>query len=144
MNFSQKATENYTKGYTCSEAVVRAAYECGLFKTDNIEEINKISSVFAGGMSSGCLCGAVAGAQIVLGLIFGRNDINHQTDFRKIAASYINEFKDIRKTTCCKALSAKYKFSSTERKENCTNIVEDAAKVLEKIYLENKVEHVNI
>ena len=56
------------EGYSCSESIAKAAVEIGLAK----EEIISIATSFSGGMGSGCLCGAVAGAQMIIGLMHGK------------------------------------------------------------------------
>ncbi|HBH18011.1 MAG TPA: hypothetical protein DDX14_03570, partial [Cyanobacteria bacterium UBA9579] len=76
-NFKENAVNLFQQGYSCSESVVRAAYQSGLIdKNIDIESLNKVASVFSGGMGNGCLCGAVAGAQMIIGVILGREDIN--------------------------------------------------------------------
>lgn len=59
----KKATEYFMQGYSCSESIVKAAIEKGLVN----ENILPLASPFSGGLSSGCLCGAVAGMQLVFG-----------------------------------------------------------------------------
>lgn len=128
-----KSAELFLQGYSCSEAIVRAAYECSMIdpKTD-INLLNKIASPFSGGMSSGCLCGAVVGAQMILGVLLGREDLNESPQIVKNSAKeLIENFKSKRKVTCCKALSAGYDFHSPERRQNCVNIVKDVAEILE-------------
>ncbi len=131
--FSKLAREYYQNGFSCSEAVVKAAYDSGIYKSGNLEEIHKIASMFSGGMSSGCLCGAAAGSQIVLGCIFGREISENNTLNREIAVEFVNKFKEKRKTTCCRVLSAPYKNNPIERKKNCASIVEESAQILENI-----------
>ena len=129
--FTELAKKYYESGCSCSESVIKSAYDAGIFKTDNIDEVHKIASMFSGGMSSGCLCGAVAGSQIVLGCLFGKSFSQHTRLNRVVAAELIEKFKEKRKVTCCKALSAPYKDNPVERRQNCISIVEDSAQILE-------------
>jgi C_GCAxxG_C_C family probable redox protein len=130
---SELAKKYYESGCSCSESIIKSAYDTGIFKTDNFDEVNRIASMFSGGMSSGCLCGAVAGAQIVLGCLFGKN-INDNTSLnRTVSAELIKKFKEKRKVTCCNALSAAYKENPVARRQNCISIVEDSAGMLENI-----------
>lgn len=125
-----KAKENYKKGYSCSESVVKSAIEMGLAD----EDLLSIATSFSGGMSSGCLCGAVAGAQIVLGHHFGKGNKKGNDELaRAKAKQFIDEFKTNHKATCCKALTAGLEFGSPERKENCTKLVEECAEILEEL-----------
>ena len=142
--FTELAKEYYTGGLSCSEAVIKAAHDIGLFKSDNIDEVYKIASMFSGGMSSGCLCGAVAGSQIVLGCLFGKNPSQHTRLNRVVAAELIEKFKEKRKVTCCKALSAPYKDNPTARRQNCISIVEDSAQILENLVKKYSKEEVKV
>lgn len=131
----EKAVNYYKQGFSCSESVVHAAIDAGLCD----KSLLSVATAFSGGMSSGCLCGAVAGAQMVLGANFGKmNQKNNEETARTKAKEFIDEFKSKRKATCCKVLSAGYDFSSPERKQNCTCIVEECAQILENI-VESKV-----
>lgn len=126
------AKEFYTQGYSCSEAVIKAAVLKGLVKDD----LMKVATAFSGGMSSGCLCGAVAASQMVLGAMYGRDDLNQtSSECRDMAKKFVDEFKAKNQLTCCRALSGKYAFASPERKANCTRIIGDAVGILEELIL---------
>ncbi len=121
-----KASEYYKQGNSCSESVVKAAVDKGLCD----KSLVSVASAFSGGMSSGCLCGAVAGAQMVLGNNYGRENLkNNEEVARQKAREFIEEFKKNRKATCCKVLTAG--LDPDQRKQNCTSLVEECAQILE-------------
>lgn len=125
-----KAKDFYAQGYSCSESILKAAAAEGHLP----EEMVKLATVFSGGMSSGCLCGAVAGAQLVISSNFGRCDVSeNSTDCKAKSKALVDAFKDKHKVTCCKALSGKFEFGSPERRQNCAMLVEDAAQILDEI-----------
>ena len=67
----EKAVDYYLNyGYSCAESVLKAASEGGLCP----KELLSCATAFSGGMASGCVCGAVAAAQIVNGYNFGREN----------------------------------------------------------------------
>jgi C_GCAxxG_C_C family probable redox protein len=134
-NVKEKAVDLFNQGYSCSESIVRAAYEANIIdRSTDIELITKMATPFSGGMSSGCLCGAVAGAQMVLGLIHGRVSLDSSpAEAKAIAKKFIDTFKEQRKATCCKALTAKYDFHSPERRQHCVGIVQEVAEILEEM-----------
>ena len=142
--FTELAKNHYESGLSCSEAVIKAAYDSGIYKTDNIDEVHRIASMFSGGMSSGCLCGAVAGSQIVLGCIFGRDTSGNSNAHKAIAGEFIQKFKEQRKATCCKVLTAPYKNNLSQRRQNCTDIVQESAQILENIVNKYSKEEVEI
>lgn len=126
----EKAVEYYKQGYSCSESIVQAAIDARLCD----ESLLSVATSFSGGMSSGCLCGAVAGAQMVIGANFGKQNSHQNPETARIKAKeFIEEFKKNHKATCCKILSAGFEFHSPERKQNCTALVQECAKILEDI-----------
>lgn len=131
----ENAVNYYKQGYSCSESVVQAAIDAGICD----KSLLAVSTSFSGGMSSGCLCGAVAGAQLVLGSNFGKgNKHGNEETARQKAKEFIETFKQNRKATCCKVLTAGLDFGSPERKQNCTKLVEECSAILEEM-VGNKV-----
>jgi len=142
--FTKLAKDYYESGLSCSEAVIKAAHDSGICPSSNIDEVYKIASMFSGGMSSGCLCVAVAGGQIVLGCILGKN-ITEQTNLNRIIAKeFIERFKERRKVTYCASLSAPYENNPAEKRQNCIRIVEEAAQILEKLVMNYSKEEISI
>ena len=121
---AQMAADNFlNKGYSCSESIVQAAIDLNMVP----KELLSVATSFSGGMGSGCLCGAIAGSQIVLGYLFGKNKTNTA---RALAREFIEEFKKTHKATCCRVLTAGLDFHSPERKKHCVNMVESCANIL--------------
>lgn len=124
----EKAVNYYKNGFSCSESVVCAAIDAGLCD----KSLLAVATPFSGGMASGCLCGAIAGAQIVLGTVYGKQDLNsNDNTARAKAKEFLDMFREKRKATCCRVLSSGFEFTSKERKENCTTLVEECATILE-------------
>lgn len=122
------AKNYYQQGFSCSESIVLAAVDNNLCD----KSILPVATAFSGGMGAGCLCGAVAGAQLVIGFNHGRfNQKNNKESARILSKELIDKFKEKRKTTCCRALTAKFDIGSIERKQNCTELVEECAEILE-------------
>lgn len=124
--FIQAAVNNFKNGFSCSESIAKAAVDLKLAD----ENLINIATSFSGGMSSGCLCGAVAGSQMIIGYLFGKNKTNTA---RALAKEFLDEFKNTHKAACCKVLTHNIEFGSPERKAHCTNIVANCAKILYKI-----------
>lgn len=119
----EKAIENFKSGYSCSESVVKAAIDEGLVPS----EFLSCATSFSGGMGSGCLCGAVAGSQIVIGYLHGKGKTEKA---RALAKEFIEKFKENHKATCCRVLTAGFDFHSPERKAHCVNMVSASAEIL--------------
>ncbi len=123
-----KATDYFMNGYSCSESIIKYAVDKGLCPA----ELLPCATTFSGGMSSGCLCGAVAAAQIVLGYNFGReNTKGNEVIARAKAKELVDEFKARNKVTCCKILSRG--LEGMERKHNCCKMVTDAQEIMDNL-----------
>lgn len=121
-----RAVQNFKSGFSCSESVVKAAIDEGLLPPEFLPS----ATSFSGGMGSGCLCGAIAGSQIVIGYLHGKGK---DEKARGMAKKFIEEFKKNHKGTCCRVLTAGFDFHSPERKAHCVNMVYDCSKILEEI-----------
>ena len=129
-----RAVEYFKNGYSCSESIIKAAADEGL--CDN--SLISVATSFSGGMSSGCLCGAVAASQIIAGFHFGRNNsFGNEVSAREKAAFIVEEFKKRNKLTCCRVLSAG--LTGVERKERCSKYVADCCEILEQVLNKAKV-----
>ena len=141
-DLSIKSKELFERGFSCSESVVRAAQELSYIDSAlDMGTLNKIASPFSGSMGgSGCVCGAVAGAQIVIGLVFGRTAPDEDpNNVKEISRDLAERFKDKRKAICCRVFTAKHK-DPVSRRQNCTEIVGDAAGILYNLIKENAPE----
>ena len=122
-----KAAEYFNNGYSCSESMIKWASEKGLVP----EELVSVATPFSGGMGSGCLCGAIAGAQMIIGYLYGKNNKNVNEELaRKKAKELIQKFTDTHKATCCRVLTRGLDMGSPERKAHCANMVEFCEKTV--------------
>ncbi len=131
-NFENLAVDYFKNGYSCSESIAQAAVDLGLTNKDLVS----VATSFSGGMSSGCLCGAVAGAQMIIGLLYGKYKNNTA---RAKAKEFYDKFTSVHKVTCCKVLTKDFKdFHSPERRNHCINMVEFCAKTLDEMLEKEK------
>ena len=128
------AVKYFMEGYSCSEAMVQAAADKGYIS----QEALAIATSFSGGMGVRCLCGAVAGSQMVIGAMFGKNNERDGKKARALAKEFNEKFAQKYKVNCCKVLSAGYDFHSPERKQHCSGMVSDCAVILEGIIEANQ------
>ena len=124
----EKALEYFMNGYSCSECIVKACIDAGICE----EALLPCATTFSGGMSSGCVCGSIAGAQIVLGSVFGRNNkYGNKISAREKAAEFVEEFKKRNKVTCCRVLCSG--LEGTAKKEHCAKFVLDSVEILSEL-----------
>ena len=122
-----KACEYFNNGYSCSESMIKWAIDEGLVS----EDILPLATSFSGGMGVGCLCGAVAGAQMIIGALFGReNKAGNENIARAKAKEFIQKFTAKYNATCCRVLTRGMEMSSPERKAHCVNMVDECEKLV--------------
>lgn len=126
----KEAVEVFTTGYMCSETVVyvlNKEYDLGM-----PDDIVAISTGFPYGFGNGGnVCGAVAGATMCLGKVFGRTT-KGDPKFQKcldLVREFNDKFTETFDTTICPELIKDYEFPDPDRKEHCINIVKKAIEV---------------
>lgn len=93
-----EAEQLYRSGkYHCAEAVLEVVRRH--FAADMPESIVSSVSGFGGGSSSGCICGAVSGGTVALGLVLA--DKKETTHLTKELHTW---FKEKYGVTCCKVI----------------------------------------
>ncbi|MDD2421362.1 MAG: C-GCAxxG-C-C family protein [Heliobacteriaceae bacterium] len=124
-----QAGDYFKNGANCAEAILLTFREAS--GTALPPEIMQIATGFGGGIGhAGCVCGALSGAIMVLGLYKGRTSLAGD---RNVAYELAQEFHDRFKTTfgatCCRQLN-KHAFSSPEHRRNCLKLVGNTARLL--------------
>lgn len=142
----EKAEGYFQRGeFFCSEAVVHTINE--FLGWPFHESITKMASGFPVGMGkAGCLCGAVSGGQMALGMAFGRNHGEAMKDTMFPIAAELHDFiKKEYKSTCCRVIVKDFEFGSPERKNHCVTITGLVARwVAEKLIDHNVINLENI
>ncbi|HOK62869.1 MAG TPA: C-GCAxxG-C-C family protein [Soehngenia sp.] len=129
--------------FFCSEAVVRAINN--LLGKPYEDNVVKMASGFPIGIGkSGCLCGAVSGGIMALGMVYGRNYGEKMDDSMFPIAAGLHDFiKDEYGSTCCRVMTRQWagdNFQSPERKKHCVEITGKVAEwIADKLIEDGKV-----
>ncbi|HWR05505.1 C-GCAxxG-C-C family (seleno)protein [Sporomusa sp.] len=137
-NLSAKelAEQNFKAGYNCAEAVARTFRD--MLNLNIPDEALKMASGFGGGLGhAGCMCGALSGATMVLGMLQGRasNDQNRGPVYSS-AQEFHNIFSEQFGAACCRVLNC-HEFGSPEQRQTCLKITSTTAELLSK-YIQGK------
>lgn len=119
------AEENFRGGYFCCEALMAAIRDN--FDLDVSEEVIAMASGMAVGAGrSGCMCGALNGGILALGMFFGRTEKTGPQDPKIVKCMALtNELHDWFKkaseknSVCCRVLTKEFDMSKGEHKEQC-------------------------
>lgn len=146
----QKGRQLFLEGYTCSQAVLLSFSDV----TGLDESVaGKLSSVFGGGMSGmRGVCGAVTGAFMAMGLIYGFErpvPLAQKTETYARARQIAEAFNQKHQSVLCKELLAALPQKLSEnpslrddayyKERPCVLFVEDAIAILEDYLNENPV-----
>lgn len=119
---SKDAEDLFRGGFFCSEALISSIRSN--FELDVPEEIISMASGFPVGIGrSKCLCGAVSGGIMALGLFFGRTkqgDPKVEKNL-ELAKELHDWFKDAngKNALCCRILTKEFDMSVGAHKEQC-------------------------
>jgi C_GCAxxG_C_C family probable redox protein len=115
---AELAGELFDRGHSCAQSVLQATTG-----STNPELLAAASGFSCGIGKSGCLCGAVTGGVMALGL----------KGCDKQSGKLVATFKKAFKTTCCRGLSKDYRWMSKEHLANCRKITVATTEMIEKI-----------
>ncbi len=121
---------NYFKtGYNCAESIVQAFND--LLGVPMDRNVVMMASGFGGGLGhAGCICGALTGSVMVLGMLRGRTDATQdRTLIYDLAREFHNRFEQQFGATCCRSLN-QFEFDTPEHLRNCLKITGGTAKLL--------------
>ncbi|MCX8043374.1 MAG: C-GCAxxG-C-C family protein [Desulfobacterota bacterium] len=119
----------FRQGYNCAESIF-LTFQPYLAPPCDVSLV-RMATPFGGGIGrSGCVCGALAGATLVIGLQAGRTapDVPHDTAY-KLGAAFQAIFAEQFGATCCRALK-KHPFDTAEQGRACLKIVGTTARLL--------------
>lgn len=145
MNHTDKAVEYFNNNFNCSQSVFATfATELGLDEKLALS----VATNFGGGARCGELCGAVAGALMVLGLVCGHfdsDDLEAKAKAYQTSEDFMNRFKARNKSVVCRELLG-YDLTKSEDMEAiksqnlfktiCPNMVSSAVEILDQMLSE--------
>ena len=145
MSHKEKAVEYYNNNFNCSQGVFTAfATEMGMDEKLAL----KLATNFGGGERKGELCGAVAGALMVLGLRCGHcesEDAEGKAKAYAVSTEFMNRFMEKNGSVVCRELLG-YDLTKKEdmaviQEQNlfrtlCPKMVESAAQILDEMIAE--------
>lgn len=132
----RKSAENYyaSGDFYCSEAVVKTIKDA--FKLNLPDDVIAMASGFPVGIGgAGCNCGAVAGAVMAIGMVFGRTKPQDPkvTKAMELSKEIHDVFQSQNATLCCRVLTKDMQLGSTEHMSQCVAFTGDMAAETAKI-----------
>ncbi len=138
----EKAVEYYANNFNCSQGVFTTyAVEHGIDEKMAL----RIATNFGGGARKGEMCGAVSGALMVLGLLYGHSESSDNETKSKayaMAEEYMNRFISRNGSVVCRELLG-YDLSKPDERERimeknlfrtfCPEIIRNAVSILDEL-----------
>ncbi len=123
------AGDYHNKGFNCAESIFMTFRS--IAATGLSEDMVRLATPFGGGLGrSGCVCGALSGAVMILGAARGRitPDVPRKESY-ELSNEYHELFRKKFGATCCRAL-VKEKFGTPEQGAKCFKIITESAEML--------------
>lgn len=135
---AESAGEYHKQGYNCAESIFLTFRPIAVPELS--EDMVRMATPFGGGMGrSGCVCGALSGAMIIIGAVKGRTtpEVPRKQSY-ELSNEYHNRFKSKFGATCCRVL-VKHDFGSKEQSETCYKIITESAELLMDFLVEKDI-----
>lgn len=138
MEVRSRAGNKFKNGLNCSEAIVHTFNE--LLNNPLNSEALKMATGFGGGLGqAGCMCGALTGSVMVLGLFKGRFDsVMDREPAYNLAHEFHDRFEKAYGATCCRVLNL-HPYDSPEHLRGCLKLTGGTAKLLMEFIQEKKL-----
>lgn len=123
------AGSHFKEGFNCAESIVKAFDE--LCNNSGNPESVRMATGFGGGLGhAGCMCGALTGSAMILGMMRGRTTtVESNEPAYELTKEFHGRFKSKFGATCCRVLNP-HEFDSPEHLRNCLKITGGTAKLL--------------
>jgi len=133
-----RAGNKFKNGLNCSESIVHAFNE--MLDNPLNSEALKMATGFGGGLGhAGCMCGALTGSVMILGLFKGRAEPGQAREpAYDLANDFHNRFLKAYGSTCCRSLNL-HEFDSQEHLRGCLKLTGGTAKLLMEFILEKEL-----
>ena len=136
----QRAENLYaTKQLLCTEAVLVAlneGFEGGLSRE---QAVGLTAGMTIGLGGSGCLCGAVSGGVLGIGLILGGDAPHkHRAEIRRVVNAFHDQFKTAHRSTCCRVLTKSVKDDAKAHFLQCQDLTGEATEMAGQLILAHR------
>ncbi len=134
----KRAGGYFKEGYNCAEATLKSVNE--LLDLGLVPGMEKMATAFGGGVGqAGCICGALVGGNMAIGLYKGRSSVAEDRMPAYAAAKELHQrFKEKFGSTCCRVLNPGDDYQSVEHKKRCLKYTGNGAGIVMEYLLELK------
>jgi C_GCAxxG_C_C family probable redox protein len=122
---SQIAREEMKSGYNCCQAVLLAASQ--VWEIPLEEDTLAAASQFAGGMGSGCACGALVGMMMAAGIM---NKYHPHPAGQQLPQQLHDQFKREHGSTCCRIIRKKHSLIENIANKACIDLTSQTTRIL--------------
>lgn len=109
----------HSQGFTCAQSVVKAYSE---YVRIDCSQLVSATIAFGSGLNSGCVCGSLAGAEMLIGLKYA----NEPATAKMKSKLFHDKFRERFGATCCRVIRGK-------EKGICSKTIEFAIELLDSL-----------
>ena len=137
-SLAAKAESLYrSRNHLCADALLLTFNDALGGGLTEQQAVGLTSGMSIGQGDSGCLCGAVGGGALVLGLFLGETGAYRNAGKVRNAVNQLHErFKLAHRSTCCRVLTKKIRHDEAAHFDQCAGLTADAARLVADILFE--------
>ncbi len=130
-----------SRNHLCADALLLTFNDALGGGLSEQQAVGLTSGLSIGQGGSGCLCGAVSGGALALGLLLGETGAYRHSGRVREAVNQLHErFKLEHRSTCCRVLTKNVKHDEDAHFDQCAGLTADAARMVADILFEHRPE----
>lgn len=133
LKLAERAEEHFASGLNCCESIIKASVE--IFKLPLPENVYLMGRFYRKGVAgTGCICGALAGAVMMLGFISDGEDLQADTA-KQFKAEFVRKFG----SSCCRVIRKSQPLTGRWSNKECRELTKVTAGMIEQVLKNKKV-----
>lgn len=112
----------HKQGFTCAQSVIRAFAE---YKNLDVDQLMAATTVFGSGINSGCICGSLAAAEMLIGVTTAHNNKLAREKSKLVHDRFRERFG----ATCCRVIRGKENGICAKTIEEAISMLDDISKI---------------
>jgi C_GCAxxG_C_C family probable redox protein len=130
-----------SRNHLCADALLLSFNDALGGSLTEQQAVGLTSGMSIGQGESGCLCGAVSGGALVLGLFLGETGAYRNSGTVRKAVNQLHErFKLLHRSTCCRVLIKGVAHDEAAHFDQCAGLTADAARIVADVLFEHRPE----
>ncbi|HWI54545.1 MAG TPA: C-GCAxxG-C-C family (seleno)protein [Desulfobacteria bacterium] len=133
VKLAERAEELFNSGFNCCESIIKASVE--VFELPLPDNVHLMGKFYGKGVAgTGCICGALAGAVMMLGFISDEKQLHTKTA-EQFKAEFVSKFG----SSCCRVIRKGQPLTGRWGNKECRELTRHTAELIVQVLSKKKV-----